>query len=318
MSHQKLKNWIFIFLISFGLMACGQSVLLEGLSQHDVNEVMVMLSKHGIKAGKESITQQQETTWSVKVSSDDEERARNLLIENRLPRVNHAGLLGICKETSMIPTPMMEKCQQMLALKGEIINALTKLPGVVSADVVLNIPEEDTFAGPDDPKKRPTASVVVEMGARAGPSLLTEAKIQHFVANTVTDMDPRDVAVIISLPESFESDNRKTKVDLKSAPTIPEVASNPNNPNQTEMVYVLGLELNPESAKKFKIIAIILLVFFIFLSVGIIMLIFKMSKLRQKVPDEALDINPMGGGSSMQALPEQADMDRLVEDTQAD
>lgn len=313
----RLLKFLFGFFILTSV-ACKEVVLLENLSQHDTNEVMVVLAQNGIKPIKESIIKQQETTWTIKVKEEDEEFARALLVENRLPKKVHEGLQGVCKETSMIPTPAIEKCQKMLALKGEIINALTKLPGVVNADVVLNIPDKQEFHEIGVEPKRPTASVVVEMGGvQVQSSLLTESKIQHFVANTVTGMDPRDVAVIISVPPI-------KKPDDQSSGSNPMVISSTNNPSQSDIgiddvgmgkEIIFGVELDQASAKKFKLIGIVLLVFFIFLSIGLIFLLLRMSKLRQQLPEtEADDPNSMYA-PPRDSLPEQTEMDQLVEDT---
>ena len=109
-------------------------------------------------AKKEKEVRQQEIYWNITVSSGDEALARSILVANHLPRIRQGGLRGICEKPGMIVTEKFEKCQEILALKGEIINALESVPGVVSADVVLNLPDKEEFPDEDTPSARPTWS----------------------------------------------------------------------------------------------------------------------------------------------------------------
>ena len=155
----------------------------HGLSEEDANEILVVLQEEGIQAQKEK-----------EVQFDDLPLARSLLVAKNLPRQKELGLGGVYKEKGLIPTSDEQKARFLLALKGEIINSLEKLPEVIDADIVLNVPIKEEFNRGE--KKRPTASVVIKaMLPPNTQSSLSEMKIQEFVANSVEELAPRDVTV---------------------------------------------------------------------------------------------------------------------------
>ena len=149
------KFWLLFFVAGF--WGCSQMPIYHDLTENDANEILVALQDRGIEAEKIREEKSQEVTWSVQVSNKDGALARKVLVENNLPRKKQLGFSGICKEKGLIPTPEEEKCRRILALKGEIINSLERIPGVIDADVVLNLPEISEFAAETQPAKKPTA-----------------------------------------------------------------------------------------------------------------------------------------------------------------
>lgn len=263
------------FVLCLGLAACSDTVLLQELDQRDATEVLVLLDKNDISAKNEAVEKQQGTTWKILISASDETQARELLLANHLPRQKQLGLSGICKDAGLIPTPKTEKCRELLAIKGEIINSFTAIPGVVNADVVLNIPDKEDFPDEKAPPQRPTASVVIQVADdRQGEEVLNEEKIQRFVANAVTGMDLRDVAVIISRVSSAGAVLENGVLKTKPEKTTAESAGN--------WITVGGIRMDEASAGKFKIVAVLVLAFFILLSGALIFVLLRMARLRQK------------------------------------
>ena len=267
---------IFVLVVTTFIACKDEVVLLQELDQRNTNEIMVVLSRNGIKARKQAIEKQQTVSWSVFVRGSDEPRAREILVDHNLPKQRELGLSGICKDAGMIPTPKTEKCREMLALKGEIINSLRAIPGVVNADVVLNMPDKDEFADDSVAQARPSASVVVQVAAKSNQTeFITESKVQQFVANTVPSMDMRDVAVIISRVEApFEAEMMAEE--------------KPTNDQEIEameaedMVSIGGLTMDAKSAKKFKTVAIIFLVVFVISSAGLVLIVLMLGRSRQQ------------------------------------
>lgn len=288
------------------MVACAKVPLVQDLAQNDANEILVLLAKHGITAKKVVVHKQQETSWMIEVAKSDEERAQQLLLANHLPRQRELGLSGVCKDTSMIPTPKMEKCRELLAIKGEIINSFESIPGVVNADVVINIPDKQDFPDENTPPQRPTASVVVQMGEIDGIEMLNEEKVQQFVANSVTGMDIRDVAVIISraTPAPVVGDSNEELV--AAAPATPDGESGATAAETADLVSVGGLTMSPESANKFKVLTVVFLALFVVLSAALIGILLKLSKVRQ--------IAGLNTGSTV-SLPEKVSMNQLVDET---
>ena len=268
-------------------VACKDSAIVHDLKERDANEILVILAKQGIKASKESVEKNQEVTWIVKVDEKDGPEARKTLVANRLPRVRHGGLSGICQDAGLILTPKTEKCREILAFKGELINSLESIPGVVSADVVLNLPDKEEFPDENTPPPRPTASVTLRVLKEASEQTkLTEGKVQEFIANGVSGLDSRDVAVIISYEDAglyakltqgdFAIAEEETLADGK-IPSVLEASE--------ELTSVGGLKLESESAKKFKLIAVMFLVLFLLLTGAFLFALLRIARLKkQAVP----------------------------------
>lgn len=298
-----MRSHLLIVFLACGLLACQKNVLLNDLEQRDGNEILVLLAQNGISADKEAITAQQKTTWTLYVSSRDEQRARELLVHHHLPKSRELGLEGICKESGMIPTPKTEKCRELLAIKGEIINSLRSIPSVVSADVVINIPDKEEFPDPNAPQPRPTASVIVQVKPMVGVDELTEAQIQRFVANAITGMDLRDVAVIIGRlnpPAVIRVDG----VSVVDSDVAQDAEITDEEPDQ------IPEEASETAVTKFRTVVILFLIFFILISGALIILLIRMARMRQKGTGAKVG----AVGMPNPALPERTQMDQIVEE----
>lgn len=281
---------IFFFAILVALVACQEVAVVHDLTERDANEIYVLLAQNDIKSSKEKVEKNQEVSWTINVADTDEIQARSILVANNLPRVRHGGLEGICKDAGLILTPKTEKCREILAYKGEIINSLESIPGVVSADIVLNIPDKDEFPDPNTPTPRPTASVTVQYNLD-DPQItttLTEGKVQEFVANSVSGLDARDVAVIVAYLK---------KPDTKAVAVVPLPDGQVETPpvalsTPTDLTQVVGLSMDVDSAKKFKVITVVFLVLFLFMAVAFIFVLLRMARLRKQAADSTQTQTP--------------------------
>lgn len=290
-----VQRLILCFLVLF-CVACEEVAIVHDLQERDANEILVLLGRSSIQASKEKFEKNQEVTWIVKVKPADEMNARSILVANRLPRVRHGGLSGICKDAGLIPTPKTEKCREILGYKGEIINLLENISGVVSADVVLNIPDKQDFPDENNPPPRPTASVTVQFLSGTDAARLTEGKVQQIVANSLPGLDPRDITVIMSveilavLPEVAEL-ARAGRLPT-GVPGMPAVSggeapqetahSAVDGGEQEELLSVGGLKMDAASAKKFKTVAVVFLVLFLLLTVSFIAVLLKLAKAKKR------------------------------------
>lgn len=306
---------ICLLVVATSFSACQKVVLLQELEQRDASEIMVLLAKNGIKVDRQSVEKQQQTTWTLNISAADEQRARELLQDNNLPRQKELGLSGVCKETGLIPTPKMEKCRELLALKGEIINSLQTIPGVIDADVVINIPDKEDFPDENTAAPRPSASVVVQVDDSVqGSSALDEEKVKQFVASAITGLDIHDVAVIIShsgkgaSPKGDSPKENLTFEDGKGIDPNEEVPVDGTNDEsvEEEFVSVGGIEMKEESVNKFKLLISIILILFVVLSGSLIVVLLKLAQSRRGVGFAGRGSNPQ--------LPEKVAVDHLVEE----
>ncbi len=260
MKIQFKKYFVILFLL---FAACSKMSIYHDLTENEANEILVALQDKGIDAQKVKEVKSQQVTWSIEVPSKDASAAHKILVENNLPRKKELGFSGICKEKGLIPTPDEEKCRKVLALKGEIINSLEKIPGVIEADVVLNIPEVSEFASETQPSKRPTASAVLKVKKTPEGLDLTEPKVQRFISNTVENLDPRDVSVVVTYMQSPE-DVLKSGTNLK-------------------WVAIAGLKMDVSSKDTFKIYALSILILLVGVSVALVFTLFKLTNLRKQL-----------------------------------
>ena len=274
------------FLLMF-MVGCSQVQLANDLSEEDVNEILVLLSDQGIAATKERVVRQNEIFYAVAVPKNEMSRARSLLVEHNLPRHKELGLTGVYKEKGLIPTPDEQKARYLLALKGEIINSLERIPDVIDADVVLNIPTPDEFASPGTKERQhPTASVVIRAkpnDTRDAP--ITEGKIQQFVANTVEGMNPRDVAVVISY---LSGEDRKVAPQQTAGMTM----------GTETQEQLLGLTLDASSKDRLKVYLLLFFLILVLLAAALLVSIVQASRMRRSL---AVLQGPGGGKPVVQA-----------------
>lgn len=272
-----------VILLAF--VSCSGIALYQNLSEEDVNEMLVLLSGNGIKANKKKEVRQNETFYSVVVGDKDLSRARELLMQHNLPRRRELGLTGVYKEKGLIPTPDEQKARYLLALKGEIINSLERIPDVVDADVVLNIPTKDEFASVEErAKQRPTASVIIKLKpSETGEPSLTEAKAQEFIANAVEGMSPREVTVVLSyIPASGQT------IRPGQVMTLPPKGAETSQSQAVAPVMdkdLVGLRLDAASKERLKIYLLIFFLVLMILSAGLIISIVQGSRMRRKIAE---------------------------------
>lgn len=313
---------VFLALFCVVLVGCKDIDIVHELDERDANEILVVLSRHDIVAKKEKVEKNQEVKWTVTVKAADEMGARQILVANNLPKVKLGGLSGICKDAGLILTPKTEKCREILAYKGEITNSLESIPGVVSADVVLNIPDKEEFPDEDAPIPHPTASVTIQYlkdGQSGSP--LTEGKVQQFVANSVSNLDPRDVAVIITYLESGVPTTEDKKIEQEAADeALKQQTALANNSGQgsqnvdgivvtgdasvsnAELTLIGGLKMDAASAKKFKVVAIMFLILFIILTISFIFVLLRLARIKKRSSAMADESEALPGTEADQKL----------------
>lgn len=296
-----MRSWsriVVLALIVF-LVGCGKVPLHHKLGEIEADKILVLLDKNGIDANKERQVEGQDVSWTVLVSQADTSKARRLLVENNLPQRPELGLAGVYKEKGLIPTPDEQRARFLLALKGEIINALRKIPGIHEVGVVLNVPVEKELQFGDEEEVRPSASVVLRI---ADPRMLheelTEAKIKRFVANAIPEMDPKDVIVIISSQD-------KGPADVKISETLPPPplkvekidggGSGPDEGPPADYVTIGGIQLDPGSLTKFRVYLIIFLIVLILLSTALLVTLFRFSRIRRHSGSRRLKAVPIEG-----------------------
>jgi type III secretion system YscJ/HrcJ family lipoprotein len=305
-----------VILILLTLSSCGKVSLHHNLTEQEADRILVLMDENGIDAKKEKHEEAQEVTWIVRVNNSDVVQARKLLVDNNLTQRPELGYSGVYKEVGMIPTPDEQRARFLLALKGEIVNALRRIPGVYDVGVVLNVPEEKEIRFEGDAVTAPSASIVVRVG---DPSLLenelTEEKIRRFVANSIPGMEAGNVIVIMT-----SGDGRPTDGDIQLAgpvPPIPTIGDShtpadkvsdvllspikPKAGNQ-QLVEIVGLRMEKKSLGQFRFYLIAFLCVLILLSAAFLTTLYRFTQLRSNGShDEAVTAVPLLEGGDREA-----------------
>jgi type III secretion protein J len=221
-----------LLVASLALSACSVE-LQHDLTEDDANDIYVLLQRNGINATKDKDEAGgNEIRYKITVAKGDVASAAQLLRDYSLPRLKAKGKKAFRDGKGMIPTATEERAMFMEAIEGDVINALNKVPGVLEAQVIIQIPEINDLTTPDK-KPLPSASVMIKyrnQGDAKGPPLDDKA-VAKFVAGAVAELPADRVNVIFTQAAR------------------PEAETNPEERDVT----VLGLRMNKASADQFKV-----------------------------------------------------------------
>ncbi|MDY7225538.1 type III secretion protein [Hyalangium rubrum] len=221
------------------VLVTGCSIDLQhGLTEQDANEIYVLLSKNGINATKVKEGEGQDMKFNIVVPKADAAQAAELLRSNSLPRPMEKGFNHFAKG-SMVPTAAEERAMTLKALGGEVSNALNKIDGVLEANVIVNIPENNDLTQPEN-KPLPSSSVMIRYRpSLEGKAPLGEKEVKQFVASAVQDLKPENVTVLL------------TPALAPAAETNPE----------SRLQDVFGLRMTAASASQFRVLVAVVSIF---------------------------------------------------------
>jgi type III secretion protein J len=202
--------------------------LQHDLNEGDANDIYVLLQNNSINADKIKEGEGKDARYVIVVPKADVAAAASLLREHSLPREQADGLAVFKQTKGMIPTQTEERAMFIEALAGEVSNSLLKIPNVLEAKAIVNIPENNDLAQAD---KRPLPSASVLMKYMPDPGdkpPVTETEVRDFVARAVAELKPENVKVIMTKyvpPPKDENENRMqlvmgVRVDKASASTL--------------------------------------------------------------------------------------------------
>ncbi len=186
------KRYFFLLLASIFLMACERpQVIVEGLSQNEANEILVMFRDHEIAGLKEAVVERKQSTYSIKVNKADVDKALRVLVNNQFPKTFRAGLKEVYPPGSqgLIPTKSDENARLVMALQGEIEALIRVLPGVVDVRVMLSLDFSHR------PEER-SASVALIYRTPLQSEMVSVSEIKNLVASAAGAMSPEQVQVV--------------------------------------------------------------------------------------------------------------------------
>jgi len=192
------------------LCGCLSRDLQSGLTEHEAQEIVVLLKQSGLEAypvRETSSDQDAGPTWTVKVKGGGQNllHAWQVMQENGLPRQKVKGLEEVFSSKGMIPTASEEKARMLLAISGELTRTIKSVGGVVDARVQVVMPENSPLLDKAQ-WNPPTASVLIKHQGSAAP--LTEDEVRKLVARAVEGLQPENVGVVYKRISASPSPNR--------------------------------------------------------------------------------------------------------------
>jgi type III secretion protein J len=173
------------------LMLAGcQSELYTDLDQRQANEIVATLLQHGIAADR---TFGKDDRVSVSVDSNRFADAVTILNDNGLPRQKFATLGDVFKRDGLVSSPVQESAQMIYALSQELSRTVSDIDGVLTARVLLVLPENDPLGEKVVPS---SASVFIRYRADMPIEHLVP-QIKMLVADGVAGLSYDKVSVIL-------------------------------------------------------------------------------------------------------------------------
>lgn len=186
-------KWYFtIALACLMLGGCREPDLLQGLDQHQVNEVISVLQRNNISADKVDTGK---TGYSVKIAPADFAAAVDLLVLYSLPPKPRVEVAQMFPADSLVASPRAEKARLYSALEQRLEQSLKTLVEVVSASVHVSY---DLDAGESGRKVAPMhLSAVVVHERDIDPQLLI-SDVKRFLKNSFASVEYDDISVVLS------------------------------------------------------------------------------------------------------------------------
>lgn len=235
----KLERHIFLLflILSFFLHGCAtRTTIINSVSERDANEIIVLLSAHGIDAQKVAAPvaagagATTEQLWDISVPSEKITEALGILNQAGLPRVKGTKLLDLFGAQGLVPSDLQDRIRYQEGLSEQLASTIRKMDGIVDANVQITFPQ-------DEETKTLTASVYVKhRGVLDNPNSLLITKIKRLVASAIPGLTIENVTVVAD--RALYSDITLDQTDLADK----------------QYVSIWSVILAKESAGRFRLI----------------------------------------------------------------
>lgn len=187
--------------------APSYDLLFSGVAEKDAAEILEALDKLNVKY------QVEPSSGAIMVPSGQARELKVKLASQGLPRSTSLGYELLDKDNGFGSSKSVEMMRFQRALEGEIALTIQTIQNVKSAKVLLALPVQSVFVRE---RKKPSASVVVEL--YPGRSLEKEQieSIVHLVASSVPLMEAGQVTVVDQKGRLLNSKDSQEDISLTS------------------------------------------------------------------------------------------------------
>jgi len=181
--------------------------LFSEIGEKDVADVLQVLDTQGIKYKVES------GSGAILVPMDQVADVKLKMAAQGLPRTNSLGYEMLDKEQGFGTSKSSELVRFQRALEGEIARTIMAIQNVKSARVLLALPVQSVFVRE---RKKPSASVVVNLYQGRSLDKGQIESIIHLVASSVPQLDAEQVTVVDQKGQLLSSSDSSSEANLTS------------------------------------------------------------------------------------------------------
>lgn len=187
--------------------APSYDLLFASVAEKDAAEILEALDKLGVKYQVES------GSGAIMVPAGEARELKVKLASQGLPRTASRGYELLDKDNGFGTSKSVEQMRFQRALEGEIALTIQTIQNVKSAKVLLALPVQSVFVRE---RKKPSASVVVEL--YQGRTLEKEQieSIVHLVSSSVPLLEPGQVTVVDQKGRLLNSKETSEDITLSS------------------------------------------------------------------------------------------------------
>lgn len=179
-----------LFLIAFCFLSACKTALHTGLPEPDANEIISKLVGNGIYASKKV----DKGGNTVLVDWQDFGAAVDILQAHGLPRRKFNSVNDVFNSEGLVASPLQEWARLNYAMSQELSNSISRIPGVIRADVHLGQTYKESPFEEVDP---PSASVLIQIDK----NMLTEnlvPEVKQLIALAHPDIEFERVGVVVT------------------------------------------------------------------------------------------------------------------------
>jgi flagellar M-ring protein FliF len=187
--------------------APSYGLLFSGMGEKDVAEIVEVMDKQGIEYKVDA------GSGAVTVPTDKVSEVRLKLAALGLPKSNSLGYELLDKDQGFGSSKSVEMVRFQRALEGEIAQTIMAIQSVKNARVLLAIPVQSVFLRD---RKKPTASIVVNLYQGRSLDKGQIESIIHLVASSVPQLEAEQVTVVDQKGRLLNSNDSSSVSNLTS------------------------------------------------------------------------------------------------------
>lgn len=184
--------FILMSVVLFANCTVEKPILVQGLTQNDANNIVLVLANNNIPATKKFDAK--EGTYHIEVDSKNQILGLQVLSNFGEPVSKRTSMGEIFKKENMISSPMEEFARYTYALDQDLESTLAQIDGIISVRVQVSLPMPSDNLWSSEAAK-PGAAIFIKYRPGYRIDLLTN-RIKLLVSKAVPGLTPDMVEIL--------------------------------------------------------------------------------------------------------------------------